>query len=701
MDTYTMEELRALREEIRSAKTDGLTVGELKDRLERLSDTERRIAAMEQVSGYARRDPAGYGGAQAGPYANAAGAGQARGRAYVDLHRNAFRRTGRNDKRKAAAEQAVGRYAMTVLAAALCLLALAVFVMSFWQAMPDPVKFALFILLGAGLEAAGFIRSGKGSMRAFWLGVAGLGAGASFIDIAAGCLAWNLYGIILAGILIMAWVLANFWLGRKQSCGMFYMIAYIGGLLAIWIGKLTAYGDAGETVLIALSAAVIASGTAEYYKEKKPYLMLFDIIFCLAAGNVLRQPVYSITLNTYVPGAAISWYCFLLGGFCLYQIRSIKFRSKFFKRLGPVPQAAMAFVCCMYAGTAAGRLELPGAWGLALAALLIAATGFGSAEGYLLGASLPMALVLQELSTGLGLAEAFLASAAACAACAMYHKLKYKPDRLAAWILYVMALLLCMRAEDGRMATCYCAAAFLGTGLAMYQMQCRTMGLYTCEPLENLVSCAVPGILCTVFAEAGLVPDILPVAVISAGLQAYWIVYLKKAEPSAYLDAARFLWYVMRAAAYAGVLASAIFADGATKAVLAVSLMLTLAFNVYKAIGSESRIQSAAACLMANWHLHLLAGIYGFGSYQVAISLTGMAVSAGSVMAGFVLDKKGMRQAGLGCVILYALKLGLIDASGGGLGTAGGLLLAGIICFGVSLAYNKLGKIYGRQDGRE
>ena len=105
------------------------------------------------------------------------------------------------------------------------------------------------------------------------------------------------------------------------------------------------------------------------------------------------------------------------------------------------------------------------------------------------------------------------------------------------------------------------------------------------------------------------------------------------------------------------------------------------------------KVHGVLACLAANWCLWLSAFLWA-PEARASVSAAGILLSAGFVAAGFYLGRRSVRQAGLYCALLYALKLGLFDMSfSGGLGMAAGFLVSGAGCFGISLLYNKLGKI--------
>ncbi len=88
---------------------------------------------------------------------------------------------------------------------------------------------------------------------------------------------------------------------------------------------------------------------------------------------------------------------------------------------------------------------------------------------------------------------------------------------------------------------------------------------------------------------------------------------------------------------------------------------------------------------------------------NIFISCFGLLLSAVFIGLGFWRKRKPLRLAGLTTMIGYVLKIALVDISRtGDTGKQILVLLAGgIVCFGVSFAYNKLDKLYGDVKTRE
>lgn len=593
-------------------------------------------------------------------------------------------------ERKRLSERNIGRKVMTTLAAALCLLALTVFIASFWFFLPDPLKFLLFLGLGIGFEFLGVFMSNRSEeMRSFWTGIAGLGAGVTFIDIAAGTLFWYLYGIGLAGLLILFWVMANFFLGRKQESRVFYTIAYIGGLLTLVLGAWIAEVSFGSEIVAGLALAIAVLGLLEFYMfNRTQFLLVASMVYCVLSSLIVLS----------IPDSpAVVIYAVLASTACLFNVRYLTVGEKQF---GVKQSVLTVYGFSMFLRYCALQPAIPLELGIVLALVAIMVARYKAKQGYLLGMVIPWSLLLSQLSAavfsiaGEEGCSAMIPAAASLAVCILYYRLDDIYDKVAAWTLYGLSLIFLLGVPKEAQPLYYVIAwGLLMSGLATYTWFNNRYEAYTHEPLERVAVCAIPGVSLFCFVSLGYVPVILPLAGITLGLQLYWFLYARYIG-EANLGAAFNVWNGLRVVTYSATLTVAALAKGNSVWILTASLLLTLAFNIYRAIVLDDKRQSFAACLMANAHMLIIVSAWGISIQQMPISIFGLLISAGFIVFGFMLYRNGARQAGLGCSVLYALKIGLLDIQSGGVGVAGGLLLAGVICFGISFAYNKLDARY-------
>lgn len=684
-----LEQLYAKRDDLANAKLGDMTLGEANAKLQELQDVEAKIRQTEYNSRFAHQATA------------------------KQIQSTVGDMDAKTQKQPRVSEINIGRYIMTILAALLCLGAFGVFITMLWGNIPEVGKFVLFLALGIGLEALGAWRANKQSMRPFWLGVAGVGAGISFIDLTFGSLVWGIGNIILIGVFVLAWFLANMALGRKQEAGLYYIIAFAGGLEAVGLASSTMVADCfGEIVLCILTAAIAISGAFEFKRSKKQYILICELLFCFAISSVMNDlqiPVNNaveigiIPRTPYIP-VVLPWFCCVLGALSLYLTRFLDISAGKLKTL--LKSAAifvLSFSVCEAARYAAGgSIE---SLGLVLALGIILACGIKTREGYALGIVWSAMEILSALSANITEAIVVRDMIATCEAllpCIAFMGLVLLPkilnrwdNRLAVVVAGVFAFGTCGLTYGVEWTGLFVLSwTFLVVGVAMYAYRAAKENIWFKKPLDILALLTIPGLLVAMLKSFKFVPipGALASAIVIVGMYVYWFVYLQHQENT---GAEKVFWYIIRIIAYLALLANMIFADTPDKIVITAAMMVTLGFNLYRAVIGRTGVQSVAACLLANWNLFWLVRIWNVNDYGILISLIGILIAAGFIAFGFVFKLKSSRQVGLGCAVLYAIKLGLFDiGSSSAIGAAGGLLIAGLLCFGISLAYHRLGLRY-------
>lgn len=599
-------------------------------------------------------------------------------------------------------ELAVGKYILTIMAAVLCLGALCVFLASFWFALPGILQFAIVAALGGGLWAVGMKFSDK-SMRPFWLGVAGLGAGACYIAILAGSMVWYLYDIIGIGVLAVGWMLAATACCVKKRAAVFSLIAYAGGLASLGLAGLMFGTDEPYSGTIAAVLSIAAAGAcgAGYVKLRKRILLYAHMGYCMAACGMLGE----------YPGAVACIAGIVLLGSCLWLLRELGWDKS---RNGAVINAVHTAALAVYLGRFASGYGTAGA---ALAAIIIIACNFGAVPGYAVGCVFPAVSLLSVVSSEWLESVAGIPVATAVMLVCFWHRFKDSFERrLAVRAVYVWSAALVLVPElYVRHWLNVILAMVLLLGLGIWYRCSYDHGIWDDWDLEIISVLCVAGLLLESLVEAGVLWASVPVAICLLLLQAYRMKYDVRFESISLR--AKTAWHVFYGMAYMSLTVSASYAsvrydDGARlrTAILggaphvaeclfvAVILILSTAFLAWLAIKNGRAWQCVASCASSQWHLWAVAGLFGFSNHVILLDVAGMLLAAGCVAMGFLFYKKPLRQCGLACAILYGLKLGILDVMLAGSGAALGLLVAGGLSFGMSAAYNSLGRKYLRSE---
>lgn len=668
------DEIISHMKELEAMKLADMTLGEARDRLRELSSLEQKQRVLDVQSNYqpvvstTHKPPV---------------------IPYVPMS-SAVR--GRKSKPKIS-EVDVGRYVMTTVAAVLCLLAFGVLILTIWGSMPDMGKFLLFLAVGIGLESLGTWRASKQYMRPFWLGVAGLGAGISFIDLTAGCLFWGLYELVLTGIFVIIWFIANLYLGRKQSAGIYYVISYIGGLIASLLAcEIMVVGSYGETALILITAVIAVAGYLECTAESKQYLVLFNISYC---GIVCLCLVSLLRDSSMFSWVALPWFCVVLALWCLYLTRKVRL---FQGDAGIAIRVVITFILSLLArASVTSACQNEGVSVLVMNLLLIVVLcvpAIKADSGYLMGVVVALSdsviAVSQECNFDILLLTVVLAISVWVVGISWSWD-----NRVALLISYGYALMRISEVNQPDVLHVIVAiVTFIALLACIAGYACRSIreNIWFNKPFDLLVVSALPGASMSVFTKINLVPMALQCTVVMVCLYIYYFLYLDRCE-EAPTQNVKIAWYVARVVTYLALLSNILFADTADKIILTCAMMITIGFNLYQMIHTKSGAHAILCCLLANWQMLCLTGMWDF-KINILTSIAGILIAAGFVAAGFLLDIKASRQVGLGCAVLYSIKLGLFDVAGNtGIGTAGGLLIAGLLCFGISLAYNQARKL--------
>ncbi len=123
--------------------------------------------------------------------------------------------------------------------------------------------------------------------------------------------------------------------------------------------------------------------------------------------------------------------------------------------------------------------------------------------------------------------------------------------------------------------------------------------------------------------------------------------------------------------------------------------------SVYEAVLKGSILFAALSMFAFNLNMWYIADLVAEESISfLAISIIGIVLAAAFIALGFGLRKKSLRIIGLITMIIYVLKISIIDLSESAARGMNVLLLiaGGLVCFGISFLYNRLDKKYGGED---
>lgn len=613
----------------------------------------------------------------------------------------------------------VGRYVIGILASLLILLAVGTIAGAVWEYIPEGLKFLGLLAIGVCCEAAGWQKLKKtGVSNGFWTSLTGLGSAISFAALIFGHSLWTLYSSIFTGVFLLIWFAVNFALSTNANSKVFYIIAYIGGFIAMSL----IFSEGGssaqkEVLIIAAVSAIYLMGKLGIHKTHNTVLPVLNMAFCLNIIQQIRTTSFwarhefagHALSAVYVPYYLIAFQI-VLAAIILLDMANIWHKDWGFAAImdivlpciGAVTLASSCYdfveILMNYDGVqaevSAGIRTLLG--------LLCCGIAYKDKLGkYILGIS-PVAAAILSVISGAWLGCSAIIPAAA-AACLMFvpSVRKDKYVRAAGIIAYLTAFMSASSEylPEGELGVWLWVQTLLLVAIPTvnYVLIYRQRdGIF--PELEALVGIACASMAINPLASYMEATDMLWVLML-AGLTLCYRYFLPNKPVSEYelervlAKAALLLTAaIVCLCSYTGGL---IMPDHADKVIATIVLTAYSMASMYTAINHSQIGYSIFSAVFCNWNALYILMMWNSNSANILISCVGLLLAAAFIAIGFWKKKKNIRITGLVAMVGYVFKIALFDvAQSAGAGSQIFALLAGgIICFAVSFAYNKLGLV--------
>ena len=653
-------------------------------------------------------------------------------------------------------ERNLGKYLLGVLAAVLVLLAAGVLIAAVWPVVPDRLKFLALLSCGVGMQLIGmrFVLQSENRRNGFWLSVTGLGAGVSLMAVAAGCLAWGLYPLAAAGLLAAIWFGCNLLSARSLDSPVFYVIAYIGAALAVMLSvDLAAAGSrtdlapfrlADQVPVAVMPVLILALGGFAAFRHPRRCLRVLNYLAALffiyllgtfaaelafhvkavSGGYNFFDPEPLLSEWTAAPGWIIAPAILAVFTYLIYLSPNALERK--WEKPGPdwlrsLPVALSGFIgiFAVYAGVDSAVTHTT--WSVdavtgavvSLAVMAVIVMRRDQTDYLLPGLTVPMVVLFASVSNSLFSLPCLL-PVLLCVLLFTLNRVRQRDSfQLALWLaLGLSGIMIVSQPEwwaDKEkmgyvllfMAACFAYLAVLGL---TYAGELNRGNQSKWRPVTSLGCAVLIGLTAAKGAHMAAVcflPKIDPKAV-CPGLVALallfhrWYVQAKTRSELGTAGLARLLWSVCAGIFTAYLHICVGFTSGLERGVCVMVLIAMAGSTVAWASVSGSKEYAVLSVLFANETLAFAGGVNDV--YGLGLSVLGVCLCAGFIWLGFFRELRTMRQLGLAGMILYVIKIALLDvqsASGDVVSTALGLLFAGLVCFGVSFVYNRLDKKYG------
>ena len=655
-------------------------------------------------------------------------------------------------------ERNLGKYLLGVLAAVLVLLAAGVLIAAVWPVIPDILKLLALLACGVGMQLIGmrFVLQSENRRNGFWLSVTGLGAGVSLMAAAAGCLAWGLYPLAVAGLLAAVWFGCNLLCAKSLDSPVFYVIAYIGAALAVMLSvnlatagsrpDFTPFRLADQIPVAVMPVLILILGDFAASRHPRRCLRVLNYLAALFFIGILG--VFAEELTYYVdvhvdlgelylfflrsaPGVVIAPAILLIFAHLIHISPDALERRREkpgldWLRVLTVVIAGFAGMFAVYRGVnsvavyASQYVGGDPAAAVTGAAVTLVVIGVilirrDQIDYLLLGLTVPMTLLFASVSDSL-FDLPCLFPVLLCILLFTWNRMRRRDSfQLALWLALSLSGLMVVSQSEWYhgadreamghvlpfIAACF---AYLAVLYLTYAGELKRADRSEWQPVTSLGCAVLIGLTAAKGAYTAMIcfrPDVgsetvYPGLVALALLFHRWYVQARTRSESGTAGLARLLWSVCAGIFTIYLHMCIAFTSGAERGVCIMVLMIMAGSTVAWASASGSKVYAVLSVLFANEALAFAGGVNDV--YGLALSVVGVCLCAGFIWLGFFRERRTMRRLGLAGMILYVIKIALLDiqsASGGVVSTALGLLFAGLVCFGVSFVYNRLDKKYG------
>jgi uncharacterized membrane protein len=183
-------------------------------------------------------------------------------------------------------EAVVGKYIIGALASLLIFVAAISLISLVWNKMSPEVKLSLLVAIGLILTTIGFIRVRKHKNPISSI-ILGTGSGLLFIDILAANMAFDMISNNLTLLLVGLWTILFIYSYRFTQLFFTIVIAYIGYLIALLLGLTLFSSEMDYFMLIVFACCIIAVMLANGYKRFDYLKQLVSIIFSFVSVGCL------------------------------------------------------------------------------------------------------------------------------------------------------------------------------------------------------------------------------------------------------------------------------------------------------------------------------------------------------------------------------------------------------------------------------
>lgn len=604
---------------------------------------------------------------------------------------------GKKKNERKISEVFVGKYALPIIASAMVMIGIFVMAFMVWNAIPNILKAGFVFLIAMCCFGIGIFFGRNPKMTAFKNAMMGTGMTVLYADIVLMQLAWLLIPELVTIILFIMWCVAGVFLSHHYEEKIFYWIAVTGIAITSLILKEDMGRDLKSLVLCGLILAAFLANSILFVQQFKEGTSLFGFAAVGIFYSLSQVVAKSYGQNGILPVMQM----LIIGSMFALAFFKDEILYSNNEKAGPLPETAslfLAFLCPLFIA----QLEIS-ASGLLMEALAV---------------TLFSVLFLKGRRTR-NIQSFFILPALLWAFA--YISL-YSMDNFAGWALLAgIFFVLSKRTGENSFSVQFMIANILHVVAAFIMFIFPSTFTIESILLMGLASFLVnTAVIAYSSAKKSYYPDFI----VSSGCLIVNIYLLGCAvadnKHSEWIMAITTIFLVLSLAQMFCLLKSCFKEDKKTGWIVLTSIVSWMVLNAYTDVHSTviaaiiavfsiaqaaislyifgildenklwNDVWSSAYMLM---YMLVLSSKTVIWDYGIVLSLSIIILASIFIITGFVMKKKGMRLFGLITIVISIIKMILIDISEtNSFIRVVAFIIGGIVCFGISYAYNRLEK---------
>lgn len=604
---------------------------------------------------------------------------------------------GKRKNERKISEVFVGKYALPVIASAMVMIGIFVMAFMVWNAMPNILKAGFVFLIAMCCFGIGIFFGKEPRMTAFKNAMMGTGMTVLYADIVLMQLAWSLIPELVTVILFIMWCVAGVLLSRYYEEKIFYWIAVTGIAVTSLILKEDMGRDLKSLVLCGIILAAFLASAILFARQFKEGTSLFGF----SAIGIFYSLSHVISKSYGQNGILLVMQMLIIGSMFALAFFKDEILYSNNEETGPLPEIAslfLAFLCPMFIA----QLEISSS-GLLMEALAVTLFSVLFLKG-------KKKRNIQSFFILPALLWAFA-----------YISL-YSMDNFAGWALLAGILfVLSKRTDENSFSVQFMIVNILHVAAAFAMFI-----LPSTFTIESILLMGLASLLinAAVIAYSSAKKSSYPDFIVSSGCLIANIYFLGYAaadnKHSEWIMAITTILLVLTLAQTFYLSKSCFKEDKKTGWIVLTSIVSWMVLNAY--INVHSTVVAAIIAVFSIAQAAISLYIFGIldesklwndvwssaymlvymlvltsktvlWDYGIVLSLCIIILASIFIIIGFAMKKKGMRLFGLITIIISIVKMILVDISEtNSFIRVVAFILGGIVCFGISYAYNRLEK---------